>query len=1045
MTPGAQIEVRTAIDWTAKLQVNGAEISDKNIGVRSLDHKNQVATFTFVGINLQPGPNAMRATAIGPQGAAGKSQDIVVMGRGPVKRLQIVSERNEIQSGGSDATTIRVKAFDQWNNPALDGQVGVESSLGQLTLLNDKPAETSAPQSTAVANSREQRTKTGGQLVVQLENGEAVLKLIGAGAPGDARIHVQTAEFEAEDHVRITSEMRRPILVGFAEMSFGNSIPEVALRDEQGHYRSRLSVFYSGRFFGNNMLTLSYDTQRPINRTAGRDRLFQLDPLDRVYPLFGDSSTRFEAAASNSKVYARIDHKRSFAMFGDYETDMDAPLAAYARKLTGVKLHVENSNGDFISVTGARPDTAFARDVFPAGTLGLIQLSNAEILPGSETVVLETRDRRNPEVILSRETLARSVDYNLDPSDGRLFLLRYISTFDQVLNLTQIVVTYEHRATNMSAAVYTARARKNFKSIGLKLGLSAALQRDANNPDFFIGGVDIEKSLPLRGALQLAWATSQGEVLGSGNINTPGGERHDGTAYQLTIAQPLPFFGSTLKARYLNTSEHFFNPFGGTVTPGARRGEVTVEMKPGKHFVLHFGVTDERNRTVNVNNSRLTLSAALDETIRERVKLHFGFDHRALNVNLNDKTTDSNLVTIGAEVKATDKLHFNIKREQNLSESDPTYPTQTSLGATYQLSALTKLFFTQRFAAAPIVPIADFTGNGFAGAGSRRETAFGVETKFGKYTSMTGRYQLENAINGTDSFAVVGLQNRLPLTKQLSVELGFERGFHLLGPNQSFNSGPVGFGWQPNSDFRASARYEYRDRGGVGQLLAIGAAGKLAEGVTALSRFQFSHGSVAGKSNESMEGMAALAFRPVESDRTGLLFSYTHRATQQSGGSTIATRDRLDSLAADGYDQLTKRLELYGHFALQFSANGQPDLPFISSLSYLTQGRAQYLVTKRIDWAIESRFLYQPSSGTMRTTYATEGGFWLMPDLRLGGGYNFTAATEPGVIANGLPTHRGFYFTITSKLSNLFDLFGTSKTGLAGEESKSKLAPNANH
>jgi hypothetical protein len=204
--------------------------------------------------------------------------------------------------------------------------------------------------------------------------------------------------------------------------------------------------------------------------------MFQLDPLDRVYPLFGDSSTRFEAASSNSKIYARIDHKRSYVMFGDFETDMDASLAGYGRKLTGIKAHVENSAGDFVTITGARPDTSFARDVFAAGALGLIQLSNADILPGSESVVLEVRDRRNPEVILSRETLARSIDYNLDTVDGRLFLMRYISTFDRVLNLTQIVVTYEHRATSMSSAVYTARARKNFKQLGLKLGLSAAVQ-----------------------------------------------------------------------------------------------------------------------------------------------------------------------------------------------------------------------------------------------------------------------------------------------------------------------------------------------------------------------------------------------------------------------------------------------------------------------------------------------------------------------------------------------------------------------------------------
>jgi hypothetical protein len=269
------------------------------------------------------------------------------------------------------------------------------------------------------------------------------------------------------------------------------------------------------------------------------------------------------------------------------------------------------------------------------------------------------------------------------------------------------------------------------------------------------------------------------------------------------------------------------------------------------------------------------------------------------------------------------------------------------------------------------------------------------------------------------------------------VELGFERGFHLLGPNQSFNSGTVGLGWQPNSDFRASARYEYRDRGGLGQLFALGAAGRLREGITTLARFQFSRGGFGGRTNSSLEGTAALAIRPLKSDRVGLLFSYTHRALTQNAGSagilpassSLTTRDRSDSLSTDGYYQLTKRLELYGRVALRFNANGQPQLPFVSTLTFLTQARAQYLVTSRLDWAVETRMLFQPSSSTMRSTYATEAGFWALPDLRLGVGYNFTAAKEPAG-AQVLPTRRGFYFTISSKLSNLFDLFGTSKAGL---------------
>src|SRR5687767_3563021 len=367
-------------------------------------------------------------------------------------------------------------SYDEWGSPALDGQVAIESSVGELLRVDEKTGETRAAESDADRSSAQSSASlanlpgspqpatigTGGKngMIVSLFGGEASLKLIASGATGEAQIHAQMAQMEADARVRITPESRPTILVGLAEMTFGQSVPEVALRGEEGNMRKRLSFFFSGRIWKQNLLTLAYDSQRPINRTAGRDRLFQLDPLDRVYPLFGDSSTRYEAAQSNSKLYARLDRKRSYLMFGDFEADMNAPLMGYGRKLTGVKLHLENSAGDGITLTGARPDTAFARDVFAAGSLGILQLSSAEILPGSENVMFEIRDRRNPEVVISRETLTRGIDYNLDPVTGQIFFLRYISTFDQLLNLKQIVVTYEHRANSMNSAVYTARAHK---------------------------------------------------------------------------------------------------------------------------------------------------------------------------------------------------------------------------------------------------------------------------------------------------------------------------------------------------------------------------------------------------------------------------------------------------------------------------------------------------------------------------------------------------------------------------------------------------------
>ncbi len=110
-----------------------------------------------------------------------------------------------------------------------------------------------------------------------------------------------------------------------------------------------------------------------------------------------------------------------------------------------------------------------------------------------------------------------------------------------------------------------------------------------------------------------------------------------------------------------------------------------------------------------------------------------------------------------------------------------------------------------------------------------------------------------------------------------------------------------------------------------------------------------------------------------------------------------------------------------------------PELARVSSFTYLTQGRVTYRVGPYVDFAGEMRWLAQPSTRTSRASMGSELGFWVLPDLRVGGGYNWTGAGEPtaGSLVAG---RRGFYFTISSKLSNLFDLFGTSRQGLQPAE-----------
>src|SRR6185503_10914508 len=162
--------------------------------------------------------------------------------------------------------------------------------------------------------------------------------------------------------------------------------------------------------------------------------------------------------------------------------------------------------------------------------------------PGSESVVLEVRDRRNPEIIVSREPLSRSVDYNMNSVTGEIFFLRPISTFDYQLNLLQVVVTYEHRANGLSSGVSTAQASKHITGLGLRLGLSFVNQRQAELGSFALGGIDAEKTLARGGRIKFEWATSRGHIAVGGFNDDTVNDEHDGHAFRAELEQPLPFY-----------------------------------------------------------------------------------------------------------------------------------------------------------------------------------------------------------------------------------------------------------------------------------------------------------------------------------------------------------------------------------------------------------------------------------------------------------------------------------------------------------------------
>jgi hypothetical protein len=158
-----------------------------------------------------------------------------------------------------------------------------------------------------------------------------------------------------------------------------------------------------------------------------------------------------------------------------------------------------------------------------------------------------------------------------------------------------------------------------------------------------------------------------------------------------------------------------------------------------------------------------------------------------------------------------------------------------------------------------------------------------------------------------------------------------------------------------------------------------------------------------------------------------LLFSYTLRSSDGATWSGLQPGrfERVGVLSTDAYWEPLRRLEVFGRFALSDRSSGTGPEARVSTLTYLWQGRGQLRLLRYFDAAGETRYVYQPVTGTSRRTSGLELGGWALRDLRIAVGYSFGTDASAGPAFLNREVRRGWYFNLTSKASRLFDLFGT--------------------
>jgi hypothetical protein len=466
----------------------------------------------------------------------------------------------------------------------------------------------------------------------------------------------------------------------------------------------------------------------------------------------------------------------------------------------------------------------------------------------------------------------------------------------------------------------------------------------------------------------------------------------------------------------------FVNPYGVSVTPGARRALLSAEPALSPHLKLGIEFQAEENRTDTVDNSRTTGSLKLTGQLSDQIGIVAGVDHRDFEDLISDRTIRSDLLTAGINVRPDSRWTLSARREQNIgSVSDPSYPDSTFLSGGFQMSQNLRYFLKFRDSSRPIDAIADISAAGLVAPRSRAELQLGAETRLGTYSTLTSRYQVENGMSGTDSYTVVGIGTRLPVNEALSVDFRGEAGLRVAGPGNSFESVSSGLSWLPRESFRATFRYELRNASGFGQTVTAAAVGKPGDDVTLLARLDASDASQLGRATTMLDFLGGLALRPLKRDDFGLLFSWRRRDQRQGGlGPGDAVRTLSDTLSADGVFEFTPRVRYFARGALTFTTDAPPGLPSVATTTTLAQSRLEYQVGRRWDVAGEVRDVTLWQADLRRDSLGLEGGFWATADIRIGLGYGFTSSKplegeDPSI-------QRGFYLNLTTKLNRILEL-----------------------
>ena len=487
--PAQRVVIRHGKDERVALTVNGVRTDP--LAFDGTEPTGDAAVSKWSGLPLRDGDNRLEARVLAADGRVVRVLERTVHYAGAGVRAAFDPKLSRLVADGLTRPLIAVRVTDASGAPVRAG--------------TSVPFRVEQPYRAAVEAALEQRRQLAGrertETVAQVvgDDGYAFLALQPTTQAGAVRARVLLADEKVVRTTELRAWLTAPAtdwtVVGFGAGSVGYDTLKTRAgplpRGRRGEVvtEGQLALYAKGRIKGSWLLTIAYDSDRRYDPDRGL--LGTIDP-NRYYTVYGDGTLQGYDAPTRRKLYLRLERREVLALFGDFETGFtDTQLTRYSRTLNGAKAAYNGRNLS-AQAFAAKVDTRYARDEIQGnGLSGPYRLTARGVVPNSDKLRIETRDRFRSERIVASRQLTRHIDYDIDANAGTIRFREPVLSRDSALNPIFIVAEYEVESGRSNKLAAAARVAARLGAVEL----GATVIRDETAGAATVAGADLRARL----------------------------------------------------------------------------------------------------------------------------------------------------------------------------------------------------------------------------------------------------------------------------------------------------------------------------------------------------------------------------------------------------------------------------------------------------------------------------------------------------------------------------------------------------------------------